>query len=138
MQYIIIIIDHQGKFKIIHEILKINYIYCTILLQPFYQSNQHVKEVGARHTYNSEAYINIRSIYVVWVLCCSDEAKFNAIELIYKGDRSNVQGYNNVTNTVVTMETPQGMMLKNLFLPLLTLLVALANLWGSVLSVNRR
>ena len=65
-----------------------------------------MKEVHVHtcHTY-SEAYINIRSIYVVWVLCYSDEAKFNAIELIYEGDRSNVQGYNNVTNTVVTMET---------------------------------
>ena len=37
--------------------------------------------------------------------CHSDEAKFNAIELIYMGERSNVHGYNNVTNTVVTMET---------------------------------
>ena len=53
----------------------------------------------------SEAYIDIQSVYVVQLLCCSDEANFNAIELIYKRERLNVWGHSNVTNTVVTMET---------------------------------
>ena len=74
-----------------------------------------MKEVGAyvTHAY-SEAYIEIRSVYVIQPLLCSDEAKFTVIELIYKEERLNVQGYNNVT-----VETPaQGLILTNLLLPL--------------------